>query len=83
VVRSTPGNNLSTDSAIPNALSLPSGIRGWEGSYIPRALGCLFATRSCSLSGLSWASWRSNSVILVSVELFCVGCVPWMGLGGT
>ena len=82
VLRSTPGNSTSTDAAIVDALSLSCWNRGWDGSYVPGALGSLILVRSCSLCFLSSANWLSSIAILLCVGLCGWGWVPQVGKGG-
>ena len=68
VLRSTPGKRLSTDSAIPDALSSPILANCGLGPYIPSDLGS-WREGCCAVSSCrSWASWLSNSAIWPSRE---------------
>ena len=52
MLRSTPGNNTSTESAMPDALSLACVIQGGQRLYVPGARSSSIVALSCSLSSL-------------------------------
>ena len=80
VLRSTPGNNTSTDSTVPGTLSRSSKMGGWVGSNLPTNCGSLTSVYCYSLSFRSCANWLSNSVILARVALVLGSGVACIGL---
>jgi len=56
VARSTPGNRVSTELTMLDALSPASGMGGSDGKYVPSALGSLAVACPDSISPLSCAS---------------------------
>jgi len=77
VVHSTPGNNISTDSMIPDALShtYGVGVKAWVRFDVASRLGS-WVILSCSLCARSCTSWLSNSTICERVEFGIDGSVP-------
>ena len=67
VLRSTPGNSVSTDSAVADALSIPNPARGGVWLYVPGSLPTSPLAYLIPCSAGSCSSWFSRSRIRASV----------------
>ena len=78
---STPGKRTSTESAMPDALSL--AMRLWDRFvlYIPNSLAPGLVPVASSCSARSFASSFSSSEIRRSEGFVGLGCLAWSWLG--